>query len=275
MDRASERGCETMQIFVSNPRGWRQSNILPEDIELFRKRREEEGITPVFVHTIYLINLAAPDDGIRRRSIEALLMNMEAAARIGSAAVVTHLGSHGGVGEERGIELVAGALDEVLRSEIEVKVLLEITAGSGRSVGHSFSQLGGILGRFPGDERLGLCFDTCHAFAAGYELRTAEGLKRTLGELDSEVGLERIELVHANDSKGIRGSRLDRHANIGEGELGLEAFELMIGQPALSGVPWILETPEMSVERDRENLERLRSMLGETARGKGGEADRR
>jgi deoxyribonuclease-4 len=262
VDRASERGCETMQIFVSNPRGWKHSDMPPGDVDLFRTRCEEENINPVFVHTIYLINLAARDDDIWDRSIRSLVMNMEAAARLGSAAVVTHLGSHGGEGEGFGIERVIRAIEIALsRCGDCVPILLETTAGSGNSVGHTFAQLGSILRAFTGDERLGLCFDTCHAFAAGYELRTLRGLDETMEELDREVGLERLWLVHANDSKGDRGSRLDRHQHIGQGMLGLEAFGHMVNHPALGGLPWILETPEMTSEWDQENLQRIRSLV--------------
>jgi len=264
VDRASERGCETMQIFVSNPRGWKHSDLPPDDIDLFRTRCEEEDIEPVFVHTIYLINLAARDDDIWDRSIKSLVMNMEAAARLGSAAVVTHLGSHGGEGEGFGIERVIRAIEAALsRCGDCVPILLETTAGSGNSVGHTFAQLGSILRAFKGDERLGLCFDTCHAFAAGYELRTPQGLDETMEELDRKVGLERLWLVHANDSKGDRGSRLDRHQHIGQGMLGMEAFGHMVNHPVLGGLPWILETPEMTVEWDQENLQRIRSLVHE------------
>ena len=261
VDRAVERDCDTIQIFVSNPRGWRNSAILPKDIAAFRGRIEEEGIDPLFVHTIYLINLAAPPGEVRERSIQALVMNMEAAAALGSSAVVTHLGSHGGEGEERGMERIVAALEEAFAlCENPVPVLLETTAGSGNGVGHEFKQLGTIVSEFSGGELLGVCLDTCHAFAAGYELRTQGGLRRTLDELDREVGLSRLALVHANDSKGGLGSRLDRHEHIGEGELGIEAFALMARHPALRELPWILETPGMSVEKDRENLRRLREL---------------
>ena len=262
MDRASERGCETMQIFVSNPRGWKHTEIPPDDISLFSARCGEENIKPVFVHTIYLINLAAPDDDIWDRSIESLEMNTETAARLGSAAVVTHLGSHGGEGEGFGIKRVIRALEAALdRCGDCVPILLETTAGSGNSVGHTFAQLGDILGAFKGDARLGLCFDTCHAFAAGYEIRTPQGLDETLEELDSEIGLERLQLIHANDSKGDVGSRLDRHQHIGRGMLGMGSFERMANHPALGSLPWILETPEMAVKWDRENLQRIRSLV--------------
>ena len=261
VDRAVERGCETMQVFVSNPRGWKNSDILPGDIAAFRERCEEEGISPLFVHTIYLINLASPSDEVWERSVNALMMNVRAAAELGSAAVVTHLGSHGGMGEDFGIGRVVQALEEVFsRCREPVTILLETTAGSGNSVGHDFAQLGRIAAPFAGEGRLGVCLDTCHAFAAGYELRTKKGLKETLEKLDREVGLERLTLVHANDSKGDLGSRLDRHQHIGKGMLGMDTFALMAGHPALRDLPWILETPEMSVEADRENLGRLRSL---------------
>ena len=264
VDRAVERGCETMQVFVSNPRGWKQSDILPEDMEAFRNGCREAGLEPVFVHTIYLINLASPAEDVWRRSLDALLMNMEAAGKLASSAVVTHLGSHGGEGEEAGIAQVIRALREAFRRCPDpVPVLLETTAGSGNSVGHDFAQLGAITGAFRSEERLGLCLDTCHAFAAGYELRTSEGLQETLAALDREVGLERLRLVHANDSKGDLGSRLDRHEHIGEGKIGMEGFSIMARNPVLRHLPWILETPEMTVEKDRENLRRLREAAAE------------
>ncbi len=263
VSRAVERGCETMQVFVSNPRSWRQSTVLPRDIEEFREGCRQAGIEPVFVHTIYLINLASSVEETWNRSLDALVMNMEAAGRLASAAVVTHLGSHGGEGEKAGIARVIGALEEAFRRCRErVAVLLETTAGSGNSVGHDFAQLGAITRAFPGEERLGICLDTCHAFAAGYELRTRRGLAKTLAELDREVGLERLRLVHANDSKGGLGSRLDRHEHIGEGRIGMEGFSLLAREPSLRRLPWILETPEMTVERDRENLGRLREAAG-------------
>lgn len=267
VERAVERGCETIQVFVSNPRGWKQSSILPRDIDAFREGCHRAGIEPVFVHTIYLINLAAPEGEVREKSVAALIMNMEAAARLGSAAVVTHLGSHGGDGEEEGIRRVVEAVGEALRGgPSDIPLLLETTAGSGHSVGHRFEQFGEIIRAFPGEERLGICLDTCHVFAAGYEVRTRRGLEATLKELDREVGLERLRLVHANDSRGDLGSRVDRHEHIGEGKIGMEAFTIMARHPALRRVPWILETPEMTVEKDRENLRRLRLAAGRKAR---------
>ncbi len=268
VERAVERGCQTMQVFVSNPRGWKQSDMLPADIDDFREGCRRAGIAPVFVHTIYLINLAAPDEEVWEKSLHALLMNMEAAARLGSSAVVTHLGSHGGEGEEAGIQRVVEAVKEALRRGPDgVPLLLETTAGSGNSVGHRFGQLGAILRAFPGESRLGVCLDTCHVFAAGYEVRTKAGLKATLEELDREVGLARLRLVHANDSRGDLGSRVDRHEHIGQGRIGMEGFSIMVRHPVLRRLPWILETPEMTVEKDRENMEKLRLLAGKKRPG--------
>jgi len=264
VERAVERGCQTMQVFVSNPRGWKQSDMLPADIDDFREGCREAGLDPVFVHTIYLINVASPEETVWERSLHALLMNMEAAARLGSAAVVTHLGSHGGAGEDEGIRRVVKAVREALRrGPAGVPLLLETTAGSGNSVGHRFEQLGAIVRAFPGEERLGICLDTCHVFAAGYEVRTQKGLRATLRELDREVGLDRLRLVHANDSKGDLGSQVDRHEHIGEGRIGMEGFSILVRNPVLRRLPWILETPEMTVEKDRENIRRLRVLAGE------------
>ncbi len=261
VDRAVERGCETMQIFASNPRSWRRGAFPPGSMEAFRFRCGEEGISPVFVHAGYLINLASPDGEIWERSVKGLEADMQVAESLGAAAVVTHLGSHGGKGDSFGVERVVRALKLIFgRCGAAVGLLLETTAGGGNSVGHTFSHLGAIMEAPVGRDRLGICFDTCHAFVAGYELRTREGLEETLRELDREVGLDRVALVHANDSKGDLGSRLDRHEHLGKGRLGMEALRIMANHPALRGLPWILETPEMSVESDRENLRVLHSL---------------
>ncbi|MHB8781559.1 MAG: deoxyribonuclease IV, partial [Candidatus Geothermincolia bacterium] len=223
IDNAILRDCDTIQMFVSNPRGWKHTGVPEATIEAFRAKREAAGIEPVFVHTIYLINLAAPDPLIFERSVGALRANAQTAARMGSSMVITHLGHHGGEGEAFGIRRVIQALEESLPACDEcVPILLETTAGERNSVGGRFEQLGAIIRHFEGESRLGVCVDTCHIFGAGYELRDAEGMERTLETLDREVGLECVRAVHANDSKGTLGSHLDRHEQIGEGNLGLD-----------------------------------------------------
>lgn len=261
VDRALERGCRTFQIFLSNPRGWKGSDELPRELEEFGLRCEEEGLEPVFIHTIYLVNLASPSEEVLEKSIAAVVANLRAAEVLGEAAVVTHLGSHGGAGLEEGIRRVVGGLRRIMDLfEGSASLLLETTAGSGDTMGHSFSQLGRIIGELGDDPRLGVCLDTCHVFAAGYDVRTRDGLESTLQELEKEVGPQRLRLVHANDSRGKMGSRVDRHMHLGEGEIGVEGFRVMLAHPVLRGVPWILETPEMTVEADVRNLRLLLSL---------------
>jgi deoxyribonuclease-4 len=257
-----ERGCETIQIFVSSPRGWKHSEVPPDRIAAFREKREQAGIDPVFVHTIYLINLAAPDSLNFGKSVASLQANAEMAAAIGSAAVITHLGHHGGEGEEAGLKRVIEALEATLPLCGEcTPILLETTAGERNSVGGLFEQLGRILHHFEGEPRLGICMDTCHVFGAGYDLRDPASVDRTLDTLDREVGLHKLHAIHANDSKGQLGSHLDRHANIGEGNLGLAAFEALVNHPALREMPFLIETPHNTVEDDLRNLASLRALV--------------
>lgn len=264
VERAAERGCETVQVFISNPRSWRHTRPSPETCERFRAGCAEEGIHPVFVHTIYLINLAAPDIEVYRRSANSLAENVEAAALLGAEGVVTHLGSHKGEGEDAGFYRVCTALEQALAATPGgPAILLETTAGAGHAVGTRFEHLGRILAAFPVEPRLGVCLDTCHLHAAGYELRTRDGLDRTLGELDEALGLNRVRLVHANDSRGGLGSQKDRHEHIGQGEIGLDGFRILTRDPCLRELPWILETPAISPERDRENISLLRSLAAD------------
>lgn len=265
VDRALERGCRTFQVFLSNPRGWKGSDAIPPDLEELGKRCERDGLEPIFIHTIYLVNLATPSEEVFQNSVSAVLANLRAADVLGRAAVVTHLGSHGGMGEEEGLRRVVEGLRLVMeRHRGDAPLLLETTAGSGGTVGHSFSQLGRIIRALGGDPRLGVCLDTCHVFAAGYEVRTKEGLEVTLREAEKELGPGRLRLVHANDSKGKLGSRVDRHVHLGEGEIGVEGFRVMLAHPLLRGLPWILETPEMTVEADRKNMELLLKLYRES-----------
>lgn len=255
LERAVERGCETVQIFISNPRGWRHTQPSPTDADRFRTGCREADIHPVFVHTIYLINLAATSQDVYDKSLKSLVDNVQAAGLIGASGVVTHLGSHRGGGEPAGLNRILAALENALSATPGgPAILLETTAGAGNAMGTRFEHLGRIIEAFRGEERLGVCVDTCHVFAAGYDVRTREGLDRTLEELDRAVGLERVRLVHANDSRGSRGSQLDRHEHIGRGEIGLEGFRVMARDPFLRKLPWILETPADSVEADRSNL---------------------
>lgn len=187
---------------------------------------------------------------------------MRAAERMGSgAAVVTHPGSHRGEGEEPGMQRVIRALEKALSPGGEkIPLLLETSSGAGDSIGHDFGQLGRMIDELRGKREVGVCLDTCHVFAAGYHLSSNAGIEETLDEFDLEVGLRRLMMVHANDSKGDRGSRLDRHEHLGKGKIGLPAFRYMVNHPALRDLPWILETPGMTLEMDSRSISLIRSL---------------
>jgi deoxyribonuclease-4 len=213
-------------------------------------------------HASYLINLASPDPALRRKSLDAFVQEMERARFLGIPHVVLHPGCHMGAGERKGIVRVASALNRTLaRVAPPVGILLENTAGQGSCLGHRFEQLADVLERIRDERRVGVCIDTCHAFAAGYDIRTAEGYERTMGHIDGLIGLERIRAVHVNDCRKGLGSRVDRHAHIGEGFLGLEPFRLLVNDPRFAKVPKILETPKGDdLAEDRMNLATLRSL---------------
>lgn len=243
-DRALEIGCTTMQIFVKSPNQWRAKALTEDDVTRFQTGRAERG-WPVTAHAAYLINLASQDETIAARSRAGLADELERCDSFGVGALVLHPGAHVGAGSEAGIEMAARALDEVLNGleSVTTRVLLENTAGQGSTLGASFEELAGIIALLDSPERVGICFDTCHAFAAGYDVSTADGYDATLGEFDRLIGLERLLCVHLNDSKHPLGSRKDRHENIGVGEIGEECFVRLVNDPVLAAVPKILETP--------------------------------
>ncbi len=266
MHRAFERGrsagCRALQVFLKNSTQWRDRELLPEDLLRFRAAQEQSGIRHVVAHNSYLINLASPNPELRARSIDAFADEMERARLLGIPFVVLHPGSHLGAGERAGIRRVAAALDRALdRVGPPVGVLIENTAGQGSCLGHRLEQLAEILERVRADRRVGFCIDTCHLFAAGYDIRTAEGYEETVARIDRLLGLERVRAVHVNDSVKDLGSRVDRHMHIGRGRLGLEPFRLLINDRRFARVPKILETPKgEDLAEDRVNLATLRSL---------------
>jgi deoxyribonuclease-4 len=268
VDRSIERGrsigCETIQIFTKSNQQWRAKPLEPEEIARFQAARAASGIDPVFAHAAYLINLASSDDDVWERSLEAFAVELERCTALKLPFIVLHPGAHGGAGEDTGLSRVARALDECFsrQKDTDVLVLLETTAGQGSSVGGRFEHLAGIMDRSLHPERLGICFDTCHAFAAGYDIRTARGYDLTIAGLDHLIGLQHLKAVHLNDSRGELGGRLDRHAHIGMGQLGPEAFRLLLNDPRLRHLPMVLETPKgPDMKEDVVNLSTLRSLL--------------
>jgi deoxyribonuclease-4 len=263
---AERCGCDCVQVFTKNNNQWRAKPITPEEAEKFKSTLRELGITHPIAHDSYLINLAAPDDILWRRSIEAFIVELQRAEQLGIPYVVTHPGSFTTSSEEAGLARIVEALDEVHAQTrgIASQCLLENTAGQGSNLGWRFEHLAAILAGVKDPDRLGVCIDTCHVFAAGYPLGTAKDYRATMKELDATVGLKQIKAFHLNDSMRELGSRVDRHAKIGEGHLGLEPFRLLLNDSHFRKIPMYLETPKgqvAGVELDVINLATLRELV--------------
>lgn len=267
VDRALELGAETVQFFLSPPQTWRFNPPKPEDCAAFVQRRAEAGIGPVYLHAIYLVNLAGPDQTILARSIESLVQYLRVGAVIGAEGVIVHLGSARGRPLAEAKAQVAAAIGRVLsEAPAGPALILEQSAGMGESVGHRFEDLADILEASGAPDRVKVCLDTAHLFAAGYPVADPEGLGRTLDEFDRLIGLSRLVVVHANDSKVPFNSGVDRHENIGDGHIGLEGFRVILGEPRLRDLPFILEVPGVDNKGpDRENVERLKRLRAEVA----------
>lgn len=262
-DRGLRAGCLTLQLFLKNSTQWKGKTLGEPDRLLFKDAELRSGIRPVLAHSSYLINLASPHPALRRKSLAAFEDEMERARLLGVPFLILHPGSHMGAGEENGIARIAEGLDQALeRVGPPVTILLENTAGQGSSIGHRFEHLAAILGRVTHPDRVGVCIDTCHTFAAGYDMRTRRAYMHTIGEIDRLFGLHRVRAIHVNDSKRELGSRIDRHTHIGEGFLGLDAFRFLVNDERFAGVPKILETPKgEDLKEDLMNLATLRSLM--------------
>jgi deoxyribonuclease-4 len=255
-ERAAICGCQSLQIFCGNPRGWSKPPLDRERVAEFKAAAVRAQLEPVIVHATYLINLAAPDDSIYRLSVSAFLDELRRSADLGARFYVVHSGSHKGTGEEGGRarirEALRRALDEVPAAP---EILLENTAGTANSLGTTLQDLAALLEGAP-TARASLCFDTCHALAAGYEIRTPEGVGKLLDEFDRVLSLSRLRCLHVNDSKGGLDSHLDRHEHIGEGAVGASGFQAFFSDRRLWDLPAILETPLDGPDDDRRNLRR-------------------
>ncbi len=239
-----DAGCETIQMFPGSPQQWGTKPVSDEDALEFRVARESADIHPVFIHSIYLVNMAAPSESIFNRSISSLSSSLEKADRLGAAGVITHIGNHKGEGEEFGLRRISEAITaSLLARPTEAMLILETTAGAGTSIGDTFEQFGAVFDRAGRPERLGFCLDTCHVFAAGYDIRTAAGIDGMLEEMDRFIGIEKLKVIHMNDTGSKPGSHLDRHAHIGQGIIGMDAFRYMVNHEALRHLPAIVEVP--------------------------------
>ena len=264
--RAQRLSCTTMQIFSRSPRGGAAPALSEEEAERFDRERREAGIEPLAVHSPYILNLASPERVMWNRSLALYREEYARVGRLRAQYLVTHVGSHRGQGEPAGMARVAEALNRTLDgADSSVMILLENTAGSGQGLGYTFEQLAVIRGRVEAKERVGVCLDTAHLFAAGYPIHTDEGLDDALASCDRTVGLSRLRLIHLNDSKVAFNSRVDRHWHIGEGAIGVEAFRRLLNHPSLRTVPWILETPKKTEADDQRNLATVRRLIGESA----------
>ena len=269
LDRALERAqalaCGCAQIFLRSHRQWAARPLAAHEITAFARARRRTELGPVFAHANYLVNLAAPAAEHWRRSVDVVTDELERAEALGLTCLVIHPGSHLGEGLATGIRRIVRALDEVTRrtAGARVKIALENTAGAGHAVGRTFADLGALVSRARRPERLGVCIDTCHLFAAGYDIRTPAGYRRAIAEGEETVGLARVLAIHLNDARAGLGSGLDRHANIGEGLLGLEPFRLLLNDRRFAGTPKVIETPkDPEPEADLRNLATLRSLVG-------------
>lgn len=264
IERATQLGCTAIQIFVKNGNQWRWREVGPEEAADFRAAHAASRVGPLLAHASYLINLCATDPALLLRSREALADELARCARLGVEGLVLHPGAHLGAGEEAGMDVVAASLEAVLSAvpaTAGVRVLLENTAGQGSCLGHRLEHLEGIRQRVSAPHRVGVCIDTCHAFAAGYPLHEKQGYEDFLAEIEGRLGLEALGCLHLNDSLRPFGSRRDRHAHIGEGEIGLAAFARLLHDPRLQAVPMILETETGDdMEGHRQDLATLRGL---------------
>ena len=264
--RAEELRCNTMQIFSKNASTWREKILKKDEVESFRENLKNSSINPVFIHTSYLINLASPSDELYFKSINAFLEEMKRAdLLLPDPYLITHPGAHTGAGEEYGIQRIIRALNIILKKSADLNlktmILLEDTAGSGTHLGYTFRQLKRMIEGAKDRRRIGMCFDTCHAYAAGYDLSHQEGIEQTLEEIDKYVGLERLKVIHLNDSKFLLGSRKDRHMHIGKGYIGLEGFRMLVNHKYLKNLPFILETPKHDEKDDLKNINLVKSLI--------------
>jgi deoxyribonuclease IV len=278
VERAVAHGCEALQIFSKNASQWKGKPLEPAEIRTFRDRIDETGIGPVVAHASYLINLATTFPLLREQSLAAFIDELDRAEVLGLLGVVIHPGTCTAGSEDDALRLIAEAIRAAFRARPrrQTMVLLEHTAGQGRTVGHRFEHLAAILGHLEGSPRVGVCLDTCHLVASGYDIVSDAGYAQTFADLDRIVGLDRVKVFHGNDSKKPCGSRVDRHEHIGEGCLGLEPFRRLINDPRFAGLPMLIETAKTSrsarpttIEVDPLDVKNLTTLRGLRATGRG------
>ena len=257
--------CNALQIFTKNAMTWKERTLSAKEIDLFEQAKAKTGIKEIASHASYLINLASKEKKKHVMSCRGLKQEFIRSSMLDISYVVLHPGSHMGIGEEEGVNLIADSINNIFSEtpDLQTRLLLETTAGQGSSLGHTFEQLASIMDKVENRDRIGVCLDTSHVFAAGFDIRTTPAYSKTLKLFDSIIGLGQLYLIHLNDSKKELGSRVDRHEHIGKGLIGLKAFELFMNDDRFSNIPKIIETPKEQGEKDwdRINLEQLRSLV--------------
>ena len=260
IDRAESMGAETIQIFASSPRVWESKTPAEENISAFREKSGKANISPIFLHAPYLVNMGG-DEELLEKSIKALVGHLKIGKDIGAAGVIFHLGSHKGVGFEKIRDQTIVSIQEILiKTSSGISLIIENSAGMGSHIGSSFEEIGTLI-RAVNNPRMKVCLDTQHCIAAGYNIADPEGIKSSLDEFDKMIGLSKLVVVHANDSKMELGAGVDRHENIGEGHIGMEGFENIMRYPAFNDIPFILEVPGFDKKGpDKQNLDRLKNI---------------
>ncbi len=261
VDRIVAIGGNCLQIFVSSPRGWHKTEISDEEVEKFRSGIAQHDLTPVYIHALYLANIATGQDELREKSIDALAHALRTADRIGAAGVIYHTGSKKDGDLAEALDNATSAMREILkRAPGQSQLIIEGASGQQGALGSPFAEVGQML-HGAGSPRVKVCLDTCHMFQAGYDVRTREAIDHTLAEFDREVGLEHLVVMHANDAKKPIGSGLDRHDNIGQGEIGADGFKALLHHPKLHDYAWILEVPGFEeLGPDQRNIDILKSL---------------
>ncbi len=261
---ADTYGCNTLQIFTKNANSWKEKTLAENQIKKFSEIKAQTGIYNIISHTSYLINLAGPDKKKAAMSCEALKHEIIRCGQLDIPYIVLHPGSHMGEGETRGINRIADTINQIFDATagVTTRLLLETTAGQGTSIGHTFEQLSAIIEKVHNKSRIGVCLDTCHIFAAGYDISNKKSYENTIQNFDDNIGLKNLFVIHLNDTKKKYATRVDRHEHIGDGFIGLDAFKLIINDPRLKNIPKILETPKLKDGKNADliNLELLRDM---------------
>ena len=264
LERGGKINCRTIQIFTKNNNQWKAKKIPDKELLRFHSFYNKSRISPVVAHDSYLINLASPDPVLHRKSIDAFFIEMERCEKLGNSYLVFHPGAHVGSGEKAGLKKIAQSINLLLKKGkgFKVSLLLETTAGQGTTLGYKFDHLAEIIKMVRQKKSIGVCVDTCHIFAAGYDITTPKGYKKTFETFNKMIGLDKLKVIHLNDSRKELGSRVDRHEHIGKGFLGLKPFQFLVNDKRFVDIPKILETPKgPDLKEDVENLKVLKGLI--------------